>query len=69
MILHTLHVFIFCVAYDVPVTVFKFTSKGIGGDNIKFDDFCLGVGMEPIAIQEVGVLDEVSLIDLATKSQ
>jgi len=54
----SLHGFIFCVAYGIPVSVFKLKKKGIGGDNIKFDDFCYGVGLDPIAIHEVDTIDK-----------
>lgn len=60
----SLHAFIFCVAYGVPVAVFKLDSKGIGGDNIKFDDFCAGVGLEPLTIHALEQADQGSLSHL-----
>lgn len=54
----SLHVFIICVAYHVPVTVFQLEGVSIGGDNVKFSDFCLGVGLEPVPIHTIPRLTE-----------
>lgn len=69
VITSSLHVFIFCVAYGVPVTVFKLEGTSIGGDNIKFDDFCYGVGLEPITIHNLNELGEENLGELVQKAK
>jgi len=61
----SLHVFIICVAYGIPVTIFQLDEFSIGGDNIKFDDFCYGVGMEPVKICTVTSLTEQTILNLA----
>lgn len=53
VITSSLHVFIFCVAYGIPVSVFTMEQQGIGGDNIKFDDFCDGVNAEHVTIHKI----------------
>lgn len=65
----SLHGFIFCVAYGIPVTVFKRADKNIGGDNIKFDDFCAGVGLDPITIHTLDNDSSKNLATLADKAQ
>ncbi|MEM7707650.1 MAG: polysaccharide pyruvyl transferase family protein [Pseudomonadota bacterium] len=65
----SLHAFIFSVAYGVPVAVFKLESQNIGGDNIKFDDFCLGVGMERFRIHTLHNAGEGDLRALVEKAE
>lgn len=60
VITSSLHVFIFCVAYKVPVAVFSLENKSIGGDDIKFDDFCCGVGLDKITIYKIDDKDNFS---------
>ncbi len=65
----SLHGLIFCVAYGIPVAVFQLARQNIGGDNIKFDDFCYGVGLEPVTIHTINDRDESQIADLASKAQ
>lgn len=53
VITSSLHVFILCVAYGVPVALFRLEEKSIGGDDIKFKDFCLGVNAKPVEMVSV----------------
>ena len=69
VITSSLHVFIVCVAFGVPVTVFQLDGFSIGGDNIKFDDFCYGVSMEPVKIYNVLSFTEKTVHDLAAKCE
>ena len=64
----SLHGFIFAVAYGVPVAVFRLEKQGIGGDNIKFDDFCHGIGIEPITIHAIDDEDESQFEGLVDKA-
>jgi pyruvyltransferase len=65
----SLHGFIFCVAYGIPVVVFRLNNKNIGGDNVKFDDFCFGIGLEPITIHTLKEDDENHLDALIDKAK
>ncbi len=65
----SLHVFIFCVAYGIPVAVFKLEEQGIGGDNIKFDDFCSGAGIAPITIHTLDNDTPEGLKELSAKAR
>lgn len=65
----SLHGFVFCVAYGIPVSVFQREDKAIGGDNIKFEDFCMGVGLEPITIHTLKSDDEKSLKALSDQAK
>lgn len=65
----SLHGFIFCVAYGVPVTVFSLERQGIGGDNVKFDDFCAGVGLKPITIHSLDDADKMAVKALLDKAE
>jgi hypothetical protein len=65
----SLHVFIVCVAYGVPVTVFQIEGVTIGGDNVKFIDFCLGVGMDPVRIKYVEALTPHAIDELIQQAQ
>ena len=69
VITSSLHAFIFCVAYKVPVAVFKLEKKNIGGDNIKFDDFCTGVGIEPITIHTLNNENIKSFNEISSKAK
>lgn len=66
----SLHGFIFCVAYQIPVVVFKLEGHPIGGDNIKFDDFCQGVGIDGVLpIYAIDDTDEDSMDELISKAR
>ncbi len=66
----SLHGFIFCVAYQIPVAVFKLEGYPIGGDNVKFDDFCQGVGInDNVKIHVLQNADERALDDLVSKAR
>lgn len=65
----SLHGFIFAVAYGIPVSVFRLDKQNIGGDNIKFDDFCYGIGLEPITIHSVDDEYESHFNALASKAR
>ena len=64
----SLHVFIMCVAYGVPVTVFQISGRTIHGDNVKFKDFCLGVNLEPVTLHQVPAMDQPTLQSLGERA-
>ena len=65
----SLHVFIVCVAYKVPVAVFSWASIPIGGDGVKFEDFCRGIGARSQRIFEINSPNEENMRELFCKAE